>query len=197
MSCVDLDAELVAAMECIRPRGGGYRLLPQFERFGFSWKFSAWGIGRVRFDRHGLYEPDPDAGERAWIVGVVDCGELIDLAAFRATDHRPATRCGVGLALGVDLLERNRWHAIDGERPVTRLFPDVLDWLRDPVGGVHVFDLRRAREMRLFDPRDTLDCVTAEYRQRVRRALEVPNKLPRLLPVSSPLGQPSPREITA
>ena len=82
-------------------------------------------------------------------------------------------RLGIGVGLGLDLLDRNRWH--DGR--VTCVFPDVFDWLRDPTGGIHIFDLRRAREV--LDRLDVLDCGTPHFEARLRRALWVQPSMPR------------------
>ena len=82
------------------------------------------GAQRARFDREGLWEPDPD-GEPAVVVAVCesDCfgPVLVDLIAFASDNPKQwAWRNGDGWALGLDNLD-------DG-RPV-RVVEDPIAWL--------------------------------------------------------------------
>jgi hypothetical protein len=76
-----------------------------------------------------------EGGSIAVVVGVVEDGDLVDLAAVELPSQRVATRLGVGRALGFDAIERVRWHG-----GILRLVDRPVDWLRDPDGVAFIID---------------------------------------------------------
>lgn len=90
-----------------------------------------FGIAAIREEKGSLYSPDPD-GAPAVIMPVFDCGEVIDLIAFKSS--RPANwrwRIGHGWALGADLL--------DGDNPV-RVVRTPIEWLAEAGDAFAVLD---------------------------------------------------------
>jgi hypothetical protein len=163
---VDLDAELVAAMDRVRVKG---RPSVGFQRVGLSPKAPQAGICRVEFDASGHYQPDPH-GLPALVVAVVEGGELVDLAAIRG--EQVAARLGLGAALGLDVIDRARW-----EGRTLCLFASIWSWLSDP-RGTYLIDWHVARST-LADLA-AIRCQTIALARQVRRALQQPARLPRL-----------------
>ena len=126
------------------------RVAPMLAELGLSRRVQ-WGLSLVRV-RGSHYEPAagnhprssnrdvyvPEAGaDFAIIAPVVVAGELIDLCAIRLATGRPATRLGIGAALGEDEIDRARWD----ERSL-HLVETPLDWLREPRGRACLISTR-------------------------------------------------------
>src|SRR5262249_50051482 len=133
---IDLHAELWRAMQMARDP----RVQADFAGIGFTRRVP-WGFARVEYfglDRE-FYEPQPDGQALAFIVPVVEGGDTIDLAAIDGMTEHVGTRQGLGHGLGLDAVEKARFGCCD-----LGLHRGPLDWLRDPVDTVYLFDLRYA-----------------------------------------------------
>src|SRR5215813_9630550 len=70
-----------------------------------------WGFARVDYYDIGgkLYEPQEDGSGMAFIIPVVEDGELVDLAAIDGDTQHLGTRLGIGRAFGIDAIEKARF----------------------------------------------------------------------------------------
>jgi hypothetical protein len=96
-----------------------------------------WGFARVSFyglDRR-LYEPDREGRVMALIVPIVEGDDTVDLCAIDPDTQHVATRLGYGRGLGLQAVDKARF----GD--TLKLMARPLDWMRDPVGSVYLFDL--------------------------------------------------------
>lgn len=96
-----------------------------------------WGVGRVEFygAQRELYELKADGRCMAFIVPVVEAGELVDLCAIDSATNHCAQRLGLGHGLGIDAIEKGRM----GDD--LTLYGKPMDWLIDPVDSVYLFNL--------------------------------------------------------
>lgn len=121
----------------------------------------------------GLYVPRED-GWPALLVGVVEAGELIDIAAI-VKGPRTLTRLGNARVLGGDAIERTRFYGASldlVERPA--------DWLQRPNDSAMVIDWRRAPLVLSDHP--VLRCATPRLAAQVHAAFHRPVfRIPRLL----------------
>lgn len=168
----DLDGELLRAMRFARHA----IVAPLFRGVGLSPRVQ-WGVSRVEFygSERRLYEPSGWGPAMAFIVPVVEAGELIDLAAIDGLSQHVGQRLGHGHGLGLDAIEKARCGIGDlglVERP--------LDWLRDPVGTVYLFALSEATSS--FDGVREFSCKGLEFTERVR-ALFPPSRRASILAV--------------
>lgn len=158
---LDLDAELLHAMQLAHHD----IVTPLFAGSGLTRRVQ-WGVARV--DYFGLdrryYEPQRDGPAMAFIVPVVEGGDLIDLAAVDGTSQHVGTRLGNGRGLGLDAVAKARMGCAD-----LHLVERPLDWLRHPVDRFYLF--------RLSDVAVTLygvaqvTCRTVDFAERVQAML--------------------------
>lgn len=142
---------------------------PQLVEFDWSPRVQ-WGIARVEFFESG-YAPRVDGPAMALIVPVVQYGDTIDLCAIELPGHSVATRLGIGVALGLDVIERARW---DGR--TLNLTDKPLRWLRSPVDCACILDWRLAA-YRLTGVGHVI-CDTLELVDLVEAAFARPLKVP-------------------
>lgn len=108
---------------------------------GITWAALAkpWAVQRA----HVCFQPWADryfptcAGEPALIFGVIDDGELVDLAAWWPKGNRIGTRIGVGACLGQGQVGRGGHGMADQPLPV---FRTPLAWLQRNRRGLVVAD---------------------------------------------------------
>jgi hypothetical protein len=136
-----LEVELAHARRWVTPQLAA--------KLGIPLEFTVWGIDFVRFERNGLYTPDPDSRTAALIAGVIDAPcpfdsatELIDLVAMELWGRRIATRLAVGKAMSQFLIRDCR---------TTRQALNLLDsprvWLRHPTTGAALIHERDALQV--------------------------------------------------
>ena len=162
MPSVDIHAELwraICFVEALPPP-----LALAFAEQGITRRVQ-WGFARVSYyglDRR-LYEPDREGRVLAFIVPVVEDGDTVDLCAIDPNTQHIGTRLGYGRGLGLQAVE----HARFGE--TLKLMARPLDWLRDPVGSVYLFDL--ATVMVALQGVSGIVCQDVELGQRVAALL--------------------------
>jgi hypothetical protein len=167
---IDLHAELWRAMQLARDS----RVEPGLAGLCFTHRLQ-WGFARVAFYglERELYEPTDDGPSIAFIVPVVEDGDTIDLAAIDGNSEHVGTRLGLGRGLGLDTIEKARFGCCD-----LGLVRRPLDWLRDPLDTVYLFDLRDA--VTAFDGVKEITCSTVDFADRVRH-LFPPSQRSRIL----------------
>lgn len=167
---IDLHAEAWRAMRLARhpPIAAG------FAAHEFTNRVS-WGFARVEYFGHKrrFYVPRPDGPAMAFIVPVVEGGELIDLAAIDGHSQHVGTRQGLGHGLGIDAIEKARFGCCD-----LGLMRRPLDWLRDPVDTLYLFDLREV--VVALDGVAEITCNTVDFADLVRQ-LFPPSQRSRIL----------------
>jgi hypothetical protein len=180
---VDLEAELWAAIE----RSRHPKLAQALAGLRISAKLrTVWGVGRCEFfgRSNSYYQPAED-GRRAVIVGVIEQGNLVDLAAADLATDDVATRLGIGRALGLDEIDRVRFNG-----GVLNLVERSFQWLRAPVSSACILDWRTAA-FKLTDldhPSTSLaiepievHCSSLALAELVDAALRRPVPIPRLM----------------
>lgn len=151
---VDLDMELMRALRFARDP----KVSPAFT---FSVAMQ-WGLARVGYYglERALYEPQDDGPALAFIVPVVEGGELIDLAAIDGMTEHVGQRFGHGRGLGLDA-------ARYGARGVD-LVETPLEWLRAPK-NVYLFRLSDVAVA--FDKRQQIVVDTFALAERIQALL--------------------------
>ena len=138
-----------------------------------------WGVGSIELIGRDLYAPRPDDGIRCLLFGVIERGELVDIAAIGPRSRAVRTRLGWAAVLGADAIDRARWagslvaDAPAARRPhptadaiTLRLVGDPLAWILRPHDCAFVIDWTRVH----YALADVLDvaCSTAEVAARLR-----------------------------
>jgi len=124
-----------------------------------------WGLARVSFyGEHGRqYEPAPDGRAMAFIVPVVEGGDTVDLCAIDMITQHVGTRLGLGRALGQPAVDEARFGS-----PL-KLMARPLDWLRDPIGSVYLFNF--ATLPIALDGVSEIVCASIELAERAQALL--------------------------
>jgi len=119
----DLDSELLHAMALARRK----EVASLFADLDLPATSLQWGFARVDFYgfERKLYEPQEDGEAMAFIIPVVEDGELVDLAAIDGLTEHLGQRHGHGKAFGLDAIERARWGCCN-----LHLVERPLMWLR-------------------------------------------------------------------
>jgi hypothetical protein len=138
-----------------------------------------WGVGSIELAGRDLYTPRPDDGIRCLLFGVVERGELVDIAAVGPRSRTVRTRLGWAAVLGEDAIECARWagslvaDALAAGRPdptagaiTLRLVADPLAWVLRPRDCAFVIDWARVH-FALADVPDVA-CSTTEVAARLR-----------------------------
>ena len=144
-----------------------------FAEQGFTRRVQ-WGFARISFYgfERRLYEPQVDGDVMAFIVPVVEGGDTVDLCAIDPYSQHAGTRLGIGRGLGLQAVDKARF----GD--TLKLMARPLDWLRDPVGSVYLFDLATIEvELQMVNG---IVCQDIELAQRVA-ALLPPSQRDRVL----------------
>jgi hypothetical protein len=179
----DLEAELLSATQCAQHRCVARML----EDLRVSPKLVAivgiWGGVEFFGPAHAYWQPC-EGGAFALIVGVVEAGDLVDLAAIELPTQHVATRLGFGRALGFDTIDRVRWNG-----GVLRLVEKPLDWLRIPDGAAFIINWRAAAftladldqpVTTLATERIEVRCSSLALGERIERAFRCPLGMPNL-----------------
>jgi hypothetical protein len=156
----DLHAELGRAIRLARHPP----IAVAFAEQGFTRRIQ-WGFACVTFFGVAgqLYEPAPDGNVMAFIVPVVEDGDTIDLCAINPFSQHIGCRLGYGHGLGLQALEKARMGA-----PL-KLMGRPLDWLRDPVGSVYLFNI--ATLPVALDGVSEIICASLELAERAQSLL--------------------------
>jgi len=166
---IDLEAELAEVQRWIMVEA---QELPEINGI-------PWGVGSIELVGRDLYAPRPDDGIRCLLIGVVERGELVDLAAIGPRSRTVRTRLGWAAVLGEDAIDRARWagslvaDALAAGRPdptagaiTLRLVADPLAWILRPHDCAFVIDWTRVHYA-LADVPDVA-CSTTEVAARLR-----------------------------
>jgi len=100
---------------------------------------SPWAVhaARVVFDDRGGFLPCPGVGGFAFVFAVIDCGTIIDAAAWQPKSGKIATRLGFGAMLGEGQIGRDEIGTTGRPLPVWR---DPVEWLKAGRCGVVIAD---------------------------------------------------------
>lgn len=131
--------------------------------------FVPWPVREteVSFDG-GYFDADPD-GRPAAILGVIDGGRLVDLAAWDVETDKMGTWLGQGFALGQEqILSAATWF-LDGSLTIHR---SPLGWLRNGRLGIVILDPAQAWFRFRDAPR--LICEDETHGEEVEKLLEPP-----------------------
>lgn len=133
-----------------------------------EWPFSRrvqWGVAPVAFYGDGERRWEHQAGGvMAFVLPVVEGGELIDLCAVDGRNNHWATRMGYGYGLGLDVVAKARMRCCE-----LRLVGTALVWLMNPVDAVYLFDLHAVQSA--LDGVDVIACDSLELSDRVAALL--------------------------
>jgi hypothetical protein len=132
------------------------------------------GIDHVEiYDGH--YTPLA-GGSFGLIIGVVEFGDLVDLAALDLDSERIGTRLGVGRALGHDALDYARHNGT-----TVYLRERVVDWLHEPDAAAFILDWSLAGPLLGADIGDwRLRCASWDLAHVVAKVLDRPLPRPRI-----------------
>jgi len=128
-----------------------------------------WLIGEttVSFDG-GYFDADPD-GRPAAILGVIDGGRLVDLAAWDTETGRTGTWLGQGFALGQDQILNPATWFLDGSLLIHR---SPLGWLQNGRKGIVILDPSQAWYRFRDAPR--LLCEDEAHGEEIEKLLDPP-----------------------